>query len=74
MVVDAYTVRLLRAFGYTFDSYDAVQAWCKKGLSTHFDEEELPKIYALFHGMIVEYVKANSKAKVVTISQLKSRI
>jgi endonuclease-3 related protein len=74
MVVDAYTARLLRAFGYTFDSYDALQEWCIEGLSAQFEKDELPSVYALFHGMIVEYVKANSKAKVVTISQLKSRI
>jgi len=74
MVVDSYTARLLNAFGYTFDSYDAVQAWCKKGLFAYFNQDELPSVYALFHGMIVEYVKANSKAKVVNISHLKSRI
>ena len=39
MVVDSYTARLLNAFGYTFDSYDAVQAWCKKGLFTHFNQD-----------------------------------
>jgi endonuclease-3 related protein len=70
MVVDSYTARLLHAFGYSFDSYDALQEWCTKGLTSHFDEDELPRVYALFHGMIVEYVKANSKAKVVTISDL----
>jgi hypothetical protein len=45
-----------------------------EGLVSHFDKAELSRVYALFHGMIVEYVKANSKAKVVTISHLKSRI
>ena len=74
MVVDSYTARLLDAFGYTFDSYDALQEWCKKGFSAHFKEAKLPNVYALFHGMIVEYVKANSKAKIVNISHLKSRI
>jgi endonuclease III related protein len=74
MVVDAYTARLLRAFGYKFDSYNALQTWCVEGLVSHFDKAELSRVYALFHGMIVEYVKANSKAKVVTISHLKSRI
>lgn len=71
MVVDAYTVRLLRAFGYEFDSYDALQEWCVEGLSAQFEKNELPSVYALFHGMIVEYVKANSKAKVVNISDLR---
>jgi len=74
MVVDSYTARLLSAFGYTFDSYDALQKWCTEGLASHFDMDALPMVYALFHGMIVEYVKANSKAKVVNIGNLKSRI
>jgi len=74
MVVDAYTARLLRAFGYEFDSYTALQSWCVESLASHFDPGELSRVYALFHGMIVEYVKANSKAKIVNISHLKSRI
>ncbi len=69
-VVDAYTLRLLRAFDYEFDSYDGLQEWCVQGLSAHFDEDEYSKVYAEFHGMIVEYVKANSKGKTVTIDKL----
>ncbi len=71
MVIDAYTARLLKAFGYKFDSYDKMQEWCTNGLSLHMNEEELSRRYALFHGMIVEYVKANSKAKIVNIRALK---
>lgn len=71
MVVDAYTARLLNAFGYEFDSYDELQAWCAEGLNGHFDRDELAKVYALFHGMIVEFVKANSKGKNVNIEKLK---
>ena len=71
MVVDAYTHRLLKAFGYEFDSYDELQEWCIQGLSSLVSEEERGKTYALFHGMIVEYVKLHSKNKKVDIGVLK---
>ncbi len=71
MVVDAYTARLLRAFGYNFESYHNLQQWCVDGLLSRQDELERPKTYALFHGMIVEFVKANSTGKKVNIKSLK---
>ena len=67
MVVDAYTARLLGAFGLEYEAYDEIKAWCSEGLQRVFDEAQLSEKYALFHGMIVEYVKANSKGKVVRI-------
>lgn len=70
MVVDAYTARLLSAFGREFESYDAMKAWCAEGMIQHFRQEELPEVFALFHGMIVEFVKANSKNKKVNIQSL----
>ena len=69
MVVDAYTARLLSALGYEFDTYADLQAWCIKGLFSC--EKGSPEDFALFHGMIVEYVKANSKGKKVNIDILK---
>ena len=72
MVVDAYTARLLQAFGFEFEGYDELQAWCVEGLTGHFDAEELPRIYALFHGMIVEYVKRYKKGRSVALSALAS--
>ncbi|MCX6073636.1 MAG: 3-methyladenine DNA glycosylase [Campylobacterales bacterium] len=63
MVVDAYTARLLREFGYGFECYDDLQEWCEVGIRSDFDEEELPTAFAQFHGMIVEYVKGNGKGK-----------
>lgn len=71
MVVDAYTARLLYAFGYSFESYHDLQEWCVDGLSSLQEELERPKTYALFHGMIVEFVKANSTGKKVNIESLK---
>jgi endonuclease-3 related protein len=70
MVVDAYTARLLGAFGYEFESYDALQSWCVEGLEGHFEEVESPELYALFHGMIVEYVKRHKKGRGVDTAPL----
>lgn len=67
MVVDAYTARLLNAFGYEFESYDELQEWCEAGVRGYFDSVQLPAAFARFHGMIVEYVKGNSKGKNVDI-------
>ena len=70
MVIDSYTARLLRAFGYEFESYDELQEGCEAGIREHFDESTLQQTFARFHGMIVEYVKGNSKGKEVKIEKL----
>jgi endonuclease-3 related protein len=70
MVVDAYTARLLNAFGYEFESYDELQEWCEAGLRGYFDTVQLSAAFARFHGMIVEYVKRNSKGKTVNTESL----
>jgi endonuclease III related protein len=70
MVVDSYTARLLNAFGYEFESYDELQEWCEAGIRGYFDTVQLPAAYARFHGMIVEYVKGNSKGKVVNVERI----
>jgi endonuclease-3 related protein len=67
MVVDAYTARFLNAFGYEFESYDELQEWCEAGIRSYFDSVQLPAAFARFHGMIVEYVKGNSKGKAVVL-------
>lgn len=72
MVVDNYTARLLRAFGYEFDSYGELQEWCERGIREHFDESTLQQTFARFHGMIVEYVKSNSQGKAVCIEVFKT--
>ncbi len=61
MVVDAYTNRLLNALGYEFEEYDDLQA---------FFSVDDALMAANFHGMIVEYVKNNSKRKIVNIDKL----
>lgn len=74
MVVDSYTARLLNAFGYEFESYDDLQEWCEAGIRGYFDTVQLPAAFARFHGMIVEYVKGNSRGKVVNIERISSTI
>jgi len=71
MVVDAYTARLLKAFGYEFDNYHDVQEWCEIGMRGYFDTLELPVRFAWFHGMIVEYMKRNSKGKTANVKLLR---
>jgi len=74
MVVDSYTARLLGAFGYEFESYDELQEWCEAGIRGYFDTVQLPAAFARFHGMIVEYVKGNSKGKEVDIEKFSSML
>ena len=69
MVVDSYTNRLVRQFGYEFESYEDLQAWCEYGINQNYDkiqqlygyEISLNKLYARFHGKIVEFMKNNQQ-------------
>jgi endonuclease-3 related protein len=70
MVVDSYTARLLRAFGYEFENYSDLQEWCERGVREHCDESILQRTFAHFHGMIVEFVKHNTNGKSVIIPPL----
>jgi len=65
MVVDAYTSRLLNAFGYEFENYNDLQEWCEQGVREEYSDFELVTLFAHFHGMIVEYVKRNANGKTV---------
>ncbi len=66
MVVDKYTQQLLYALGREFDLYDDIQSWCMDS----FKSDDLHHGFALFHGMIVEYMKQHKKGKVVDIEPL----
>ncbi len=77
MVVDSYTVTLLHSLGYTFEDYRGVQAWLIEGLKENdtkvrrlFPTEPKAQIYALFHGMIVEYCKRFKRGRTVDVSVL----
>ncbi len=74
MVVDAYTNRLLRAFGYEFESYGELQEWLVSGIESNYskitklyDEDiDLFTIFSRFHGKIVEFVKCHKGASLKT--------
>lgn len=78
MVVDAYTARLLAAFGYSFESYGALQEWVVEGIVSnqtkvnHLYGKEigLNELYARFHGKIVEFCKEKSRGKIVHVESL----
>ncbi len=69
MVVDNYTNKMMKAFGYEFDSYDDLQEWMMRGIEEHYSEiskiynEDVSffTIYSQFHGKIVEYAKRNGQ-------------
>jgi endonuclease-3 related protein len=77
-VVDSYTNRLLRAFGYEFSSYLELQEWIEdsfySGYSEVFSNLSRANAYARAHGMVVEYCKINSKKGVVVIATLTNNI
>jgi len=79
MVVDSYTASLLKSFGFEFEDYRGLQAWMVEGLKDYdikvrelFVNIPKAQIYALFHGLIVEYCKKYKKGKKVDVSLLKS--
>ncbi len=70
-VVDSYTNRLLRAFGYEFESYDQIQEWMQRGIVENIDKKDLHRVYARFHGKIVEFAKEYIKGNRVELDELK---
>ena len=70
-VVDSYTHRLLRAFGYEFEKYEELQEWIVsifyQAYCKLFPKLSRAQAYARAHGMIVEYCKVNKRNKVVDI-------
>jgi len=78
LVVDSYTARLLKAFGYEFESYDELQDFLSSSLIENFDKiqklyaKEMPlfAIYARFHGKIVEFCKEHCNKRRVDITPL----
>lgn len=79
MVVDKYTHRLLNALGVEIDEYEEIKSFLQRGLDANLKSiedilgyDDVVKIYALFHGMIVEYSKDNPKLK--NIEMLKGMI
>ena len=58
MVVDSYTKRLLKSFDIEFKNYSQYKFFLEESLRKSFHQNELSKIFALYHGMIVEYNKS----------------
>ena len=73
-VVDSYTNRLLKAFGYEFNSYIELQEWITdsfySGYKEIFPNLNRANAYARAHGMVVEYCKIHSKKGKVDIKEL----
>ncbi|MEY4504113.1 MAG: 3-methyladenine glycosylase [Pseudomonadota bacterium] len=70
MVVDSYSARLCKAiYNLELDSYEELQEFLSDGILQNLDsaihlvaqECDINKIYALFHGLIVEYAKRHIK-------------
>ncbi|WP_457560931.1 3-methyladenine DNA glycosylase [Caminibacter sp.] len=63
MVMDSYTKRLIKKYGYEFESYDDMKEWFERGVLENWDklkdiyENDLNLCFARFHGKIVEYMK-----------------
>lgn len=63
-VVDKYTQKMLLKAGYEFESYNEIQNWIIKGLKGWekiYPDFELARVYAIFHGMIVEASKKDKE-------------
>ena len=65
MVVDKYTLKLLKRFNYEFESYSDLKVWLEYGINENYDkivqlydyEISLNLIYCRFHGKIIEFMK-----------------
>ncbi len=63
MVMDAYTKRLMKRYGYEFESYEGMKEWFERGILENwgkirdFYEDDLNLCFARFHGKIVEFMK-----------------
>lgn len=79
MVVDSYTNRLMKQFGYEFESYQELQEWMVHGIEENLEKidtlynqtMDLNTIFARFHGKIVEFCKENRAGKEIDVSSLK---
>ncbi|MCF6173026.1 MAG: 3-methyladenine DNA glycosylase [Campylobacteraceae bacterium] len=68
-VVDNYTAKLLKTYGYEFENYEELAEWMSRGVLKNIKKIEqlygreisLNEIFARFHGKIVEYGKLKAK-------------
>ncbi len=70
LVVDNYTNKLLKSFGYEFETYEQMQEWMMKGI-----EENLENIYKLYEGKINLYtIYSRFHGKIVELGKSKKDI
>jgi len=71
MVVDSYTNRLVKQFGFEFESYEDLKSWLEFGINENLDkiirfygfDISLNQIYCRLHGKIVEFMKNKGISK-----------
>jgi endonuclease-3 related protein len=73
-VVDNYTQKLVKEFGFEFFDYLELQEWMEEGLrgKTLFEGFSKAKEYAISHAMIVEFCKKNKKGSKIDITLLQN--
>jgi endonuclease-3 related protein len=72
-VVDSYTNRLLKEFGFEFESYRELQEWIVDSFYSGYKKVfnfSRAKSYARAHGMVVEYCKKNRVKNKIDITEL----
>jgi endonuclease-3 related protein len=82
MVADAYSHKLLYSLGIELESYEEVKLFLSKDLNLHLDkisslykkELSLNQVFALFHGLIVDYCKIHIDKKVIDLTLFKENI
>ncbi|MDR0579007.1 MAG: 3-methyladenine DNA glycosylase [Campylobacteraceae bacterium] len=71
MVIDSYTNRLLKSYGYEFERYEDIQEWFYDGILSSWDktmqlyDDDIDEttLWARYHGKIVEFCKENLRGK-----------
>jgi endonuclease-3 related protein len=71
MVIDGYTSRLLKSYGYEFERYEEIQEWFYDGVLSSWNKTvqlyngdiDETTLWARYHGKIVEFCKENMRGK-----------
>jgi endonuclease-3 related protein len=72
MVIDGYARRLLKNYGYEFESYEEIQEWFYEGILSSWNKVaglydggiDETTLWARYHGKIVEFCKENMKGNI----------
>lgn len=71
LVIDNYTNKLLKSFGYEFETYEQMQEWMTNGIEENLESIQglykydinLYTIYSRFHGKVVELGKSKKNIR-----------